>query len=143
MSYNERPFSDDEKDSIISDYEMKQKKLYRRGKLIVTTIAISNVVIEILGSVFVSFNVIQLIVQIAFSIALYWGVRWVRWLFVIGSALNVFFALQMLYFFIDIGESIPILLGVILILDVVYAVGTGVLLIFSKSVSEFLYGQRT
>lgn len=119
-------------------YKDDIQKRYYRGKLIVYSIAICNVIITLLSNISGDFNIMHIIVQSGFSIALLIGKNWARWLFVFGSISAVLFTLYILPFIVNMGKQVPI----IFVVTPIEAVISGSLLVFNKSVSEFFYDKQ-
>lgn len=63
------------KEQALRNFEIKQERQMRIGRIIVFIIALVNIISSIF-SAFVEFNFISLIVQIALSIALFSGVTY-------------------------------------------------------------------
>ena len=139
---DEKNISALEKKKMIEEYEKRTIKRYRFGKVAVFTIATLNIIFTILSNIIGSFNIFNIIIQISLSVALFMGVRWVRWFFVAGSVLSIGFTLYALMNLLGQGE---IYIGYIIfmILSLIEAAVSGGLLAFNKGVSEFLYSQRT
>lgn len=116
----------------------RQAKQFKRGKTIVYTIAILNVVMAIVSFV-LNFNILSLIIQIVLAICLIAGVTWVRYLFAAGAALAVFISIQLLV--VSVSEG---LIGLIIYSFIVmaYCSISSFLLFKSEAVSEFLYAQK-
>ena len=98
-----------------------------------------NVIFSLIINITISFDIISLIIQFLFSVGLYRGIRWIRWLFVIGElsgALVMFLLSFNLLTTYQFGINIfAFFMGIVLGIN-------GLLLIFNKGVSEFLYSQR-
>ncbi len=139
---DEKNISALEKKKMIEEYEKRIIKQYRFGKVAVFTIATLNIIFTILSNIIGSFNILNVIIQISLSVALFMGVSWVRWFFVAGSVLSIGFTLYALMSLLGQGE---IYIGYIIfmILSLIQAAVSGGLLAFNKGVSEFLYSQRT
>ncbi len=141
----EQEYSAEEKQQMIEHYKKSQDRLYVQGKIIVFVIATLNV-IGAIGSAFVDFNIISLIIQIALSISLFCGVSWVRYFFAVGACLSCFYTLYLLLVGIDFStansNSGKYLLIAYLIFMLIYSITSTIVLFKSKSVSEFLYAQK-
>ncbi len=130
--------SEQERENALKEFDAKQDRLYKRGRIIVTSIVILNIILTIISSYF-NFNIFSLIVQVVMSVALYLGSKWARYLFIFGSAISV---LTLLYAMTIISTvEIPVILITLLICDLIYSIFCCVLLFASKGVSEFLYSQ--
>jgi hypothetical protein len=119
-------------------FQAAQERMYHTGKAIVFTIATLNIILSVI-SFFTDFDFISLIVQIALSIALYRGVRWVKYLFAAGSVISV---ILILYAFTSGNFDMPNVLIGFLIFCLIFSVFSAIFLFVSKSVSAFLYAQR-
>ena len=128
----------EEKQKAIKEFEAKQVRQYKTGKVIVFMIAAINIIMAFI-SAFTSFNLLSLIVQVALSIALFMGVSWVRYLFAIAAAMNVIF---ILFALINTAVGLPVYLIIISLLIIAYSVASSLLLLINKSISEFLYSQK-
>ena len=139
---DEKNISALEKKKMIEEYEKRIIKQYRFGKVAVFTIATLNIIFTILSNIIGSFNILNVIIQISLSVALFMGVSWVRWFFVAGSILNIGVSL---YVLMNLLGEWEIYIGYIIftILSLIQAAVSGGLLAFNKGVSEFLYSQRT
>ena len=135
----EKEYSATEKQQALEALEKKQNRLYIQGKIIVFVIAILNIV-SAAASVFIDLNLITLIVQIALSIALLCGVSWVRYFFAIGAGLSAFLSLYLLCVYMDFSVHLGI--AIYLMITMIYSIVSCVVLLVSKSVSEFLYVQK-
>lgn len=119
-----------------------QERLYARGRAIVWTIAVLNVLGGLL-SFFTQWNVIALAVQIVLSVALVRGVSWVRYLFAVGAALSSLWMLGALLGGVSAETTVGrVWLTLLIGLYLGYSVASCVCLFASKAVSEFLYAQK-
>ena len=136
--HDEETLTDAQKQQMILEYEINQQRRYQTGKVIVWVIAMINIVGSIVNFVLMLTGFFNLLVQIAFSIALICGVAWVRYLFAIGAAIGAVVVL------ITIGYVMQGHMGLAIFLLAygAYSVICSILLFANKSVSEFLYGQR-
>ena len=112
------------------------------GKIIVFTIGIisfisSLVLIFLHGFTFVVLTAV--IIQAVFSCALISGVSWIRYLFAISAFLNIIPSLKAVLEFIN--QPYPLALTLFILLTL-YQTACGILLIFNKSVSEYMYAQK-
>ncbi len=129
-----------EEQQVLDELEKNQNRLYKQGKIIVSVIAISNIIGAVV-SAFVNFNLLLLIVQIILTIALICGVSWVRYLFAVSAGLNSFLSLSLLFGYLDFQAVNPAVVTYIVLL-LVYSIASCVVLFASKAVSEFLYTQK-
>ena len=132
--------SKEEKETEYQGFLMRQERRYKWGKGIVYALAAMNVLASA-GSMVLDFSfrtLFSLAVQIALSIALCCGVRWVRWLFVAGSALGAAGMLRLIFLpeFWEAGSAFLIIYA---FSALALSAATALLLIFSNAVREFLY----
>ncbi|MBE6024678.1 MAG: hypothetical protein E7231_16140 [Cellulosilyticum sp.] len=126
----------------IGAYEVNMRSHYDKGKLIVWLIAICNVIFSLLSNILGSFDVRSILIQVGLSTTLVIGVNWIRWLFVINAILDLVVGI---YIYASIAEVIrQNSKGAIIVLIIinVQSIITGIVLTFSKSVSEFFYERR-
>ncbi len=128
----------EEREQEYNRYLARQERQYTMGRAIVFSIASINVIFAIL-SAFTDFRFFSLIIQVAMSIALFAGVTWVRYLFVIGSALSI-----LLSFMVIAGYAAEMPWGVLLltVIQMGFSAGSAILLLRSNAVSDFLYSQK-
>lgn len=130
-----------EREVEYEQFRKRQEKQQKTGYIIILVIALGNVLASLI-SLAVSFNggsLFGLILQIVFSIALFNGVVWVRYLFAIGAALQTFIIIVVLSQGLF---TLPIAVTTLLFLYIALSAATCGLLLRSTAVSEFLYGQR-
>ncbi|BBH20065.1 hypothetical protein Back11_14100 [Paenibacillus baekrokdamisoli] len=131
--------SKEEREHQYNLYLAKQKRQYRLGQIIVSSISIINV-ISALISAFVNFSFFSLLIQVIVSIALFAGVTWIRYLFVVGAVLSIILNLMLLT-----SEYVSMMtqgLMIVTVFQMIYAALASFLLLKSNSVSEFLYSQK-
>jgi len=143
--YNiEKKLTDEQKQQYLMEYRQKQERTFRTGKIIVAVLAITNVIVGVANFIvmpFSFFSIVVLILEIIFSIALYCGVAWVRYLFVIVSAYQAFVSFMSIFELNSYGGVSAewyLLFTAILVYNIAFVI----LLFVNRSVSEFLYGQR-
>ena len=140
MYNNEEYISEQDKQKMIDEYEQTSAKQLLTGKIIVCVIAVSSFIFSTISNILFDFNVFDILISYAMAIALFCGVRWIRWLYVASAFISC------LTFFSVLASSstdIPALGWFIITLGTAYDLVCGVLLAFNKSVSEFLYHQQT
>lgn len=133
--------SEEEREAELRQFRKRQQRQQKIGYMIILVIALGNVVASLV-SLFANFNggsLIGLILQIIFSIALFNGVAWVRYLFAIGAALQTFI---LIVAFSQGIATLHIAVSILLLLYLGFSAATCILLLRSTAVSEFLYGQR-
>ena len=141
MYRDEEEISEKEKEAMIKENNLKIEKRYQRGKILVSVIAICNVVFVLWSNIVGSFNIVGVIIQIALSVALFRGVSWVRWFFVAGSALNVISIIYVLNILFTTGKELPTTLIVISALSAFQSIAGGIILAIDRGVSDFLHEQ--
>lgn len=120
-------------------FEVRQQQQYRIGHIIVYSIASIHMISTIV-SAFISFNFISFIIQLVLVIALFAGVTWVRYIFVVGAVLSIFIGFTI--FASGYGSEMPSGLVWFLVVQMVYSAGASVLLLAHSGVKEFLYAQK-
>jgi len=128
----------EQKEQAMLEFRAGQERRVRVGRRIVLTIAILNIVMSVL-SFFIDFNIISLIVQIALSIALIYGVTWVRYYLAIGFGLS---GIGALYIAGLASVRFPLWAVLFFLAYAIFLFGTCVLLFTSKSVSEYMYAKK-
>ena len=130
--------TNEQKEQMIKDFENKQDKMIRTGKIIVIVIASVNIIMTIITFIG-NFNLFSLIIQIVLSIALLSGVAWVRYLFAVSAAMGTIILLYIL----TSGEvylTTPFV--IISLVAAAYTVICSILLFTSKCVSEYMYAVK-
>ena len=141
MHKPEEKLTGKQKRRALQEHRDKHKRMYQAGKNIVITIAISNIALNILWFVFNTDNLLATLLQIIISIVLCFGIKWARIAFVLLAVMGL------VLMFVQLSDSwvllhTPIALLVFFGAFRVYQIVCSVLLIASKSVSEFLYDQK-
>lgn len=133
--------SREEKQRAFEEYEARQKSRYETGKRLVYLTAGIYTVYGLLDLIlnFSFGGIISFCVEIGLSIALCCGVRWVRWWLAIGNLLSSF--LLLLLAFEAAPEGLPGWFWAFWAVSIAASIITAVLLIWNKSVREFLYQQ--
>lgn len=129
-----------EKDKMIYDSKVKQKKQYTIGKTIILIIAIVNL-IEAVVFYIIGFDIFSILAQICLSIALYFGVVWARYLYAVCAIL---YSIELLYLLADLfstPENPPFGLFLFFIYFI-FTVWRGNVLIWNKNISEYLYYKK-
>lgn len=131
--------SKEEREQEYKDFLVREEKRWRKGRSIVLIIATINALYAVLGAV-INFNLFTLVVQIALSIALYAGVRWVRYWFIFGSFISLVMLVDILIYgaFFMLGSFEQ----AFLIIGLAFSVASCIFLLKSSSVREFLYSQK-
>lgn len=140
--------SEEEKQQAVREYEQRQLRQLQVGRWIVYGIAAGNVIGSFLTQFFVQgvsfFSIAGFVIDVVLSLALCWGVRWVRWLFVATSLYAVLTGLAALFFVPGMSGAgaVPVWMWLALGLRVVWSGASAGLLIWNKGVREFLYQQK-
>lgn len=142
-----------EQTEALLEFESRQRQRIVRGKILVLLLAIAMGVDGLL--VFLRFeNLLSILVSAALAVALYKGVRWVKVLLIVGFGLGVPLTLYMLlqgglYFpSRPLGGAVytPAVLhplpAAAMVLHLAFCLAACLLLLFSRSVKEFLYTQQ-
>lgn len=126
--------SKDEREQEYQAFLEREEHRLKTGRIIVIAIAGINILTAIAGSL-ISFNLFSLLIQSAASIALINRVRWVKYVFIVGSALSVMVNLAIL---IDpYRPNIPPIGIVLGLLNMIFAAASCILLVKSRSVELY------
>jgi len=122
--------------------ERKLKQSIMRGRVIIYTMAILNIPFSF-SLIAIGYPVFYFLIQIGLSIALILGFNWVRVLFGIGSIIAGLSSLNFAISRIRHGRwaEDETIMTIYLIVIIVGLVG-GILLLFSKSVKEFVDNKK-
>jgi len=118
---------------------VKHSAKAREGKIIVVSIATLSIIANVVIIIILFANplrIFQAVIRIAFAIALVRGVMWMRYFYAVGMALAALVAIHGLYSVTNDTSDFLILFYMI---SLAYYIAAGVLLIFSKGVSEYFY----
>ncbi len=131
--------STEEKEQAFQQFLLAQEHRAKVGSWILYGIAGGNVFFS-LSTLILSFSgngLLSLLIQIGFGIALCLGVRWVRWLFIVGCLLGAAGWLMMLG---DISQItlIPGWFWWYFVLHLAFCIASAVLLLRSRCVKEYL-----
>ncbi len=135
-------FSEQEKEYLIKEQEKRENRVLRRGKMLVYMIAIIHILLTVINNIFGDFSLLNIAIQVALSIALVKGVRWVKCFFVVKAPLAICF---FFYIFATIQEYDPMHIWMwgYIFLCFAFEIASGALLAFHKGIREFLYEQYT
>ena len=81
-------------------------------------------------------------IDIALSMALYYGYDWVRYIFVVGTGITALVLCNALFEVLSDLSEISIWLVALTILSILYQVGVCILLLTNKCIKEFMYEQK-
>ena len=137
---------DEKQEAELDAFEQRQMRSFERGKRLVWLIAGVNILFDLIN-IFVSndFQIVQFAVHVALSAALVYGVTWVRYLYAVAGILTVIvtiLALPGLVSLMQVSAVSGIYIAV-LILTVCYSATSAVILLFSKSVKEYMYRTKS
>ena len=132
--------SPQDSEQALQKFKQNQASMQNMGRRIVFVIAAANAIFSFF-SFFQNWNIISLIVQVVLSVALFCGVAWVRYLFIIGSVLGVVVTIAVLPEIMT-DSRVPAGLIILLAANVAFAIASAVLLLANKGVREFLYSQK-
>ncbi len=136
--------SQEEKQRVLRKVERQQDDLFRRGRIIVATIAISYTITTILMDLG-HFNPFVLWLRLCLACTLWWGVFWVRYLFLFFAALSSIEAL--FYFLACFDAPAPTLTWWLTTIFYALALTECILICIalpaSKAVQEFFYVRNT
>lgn len=145
-----KEYTAEEKRQAFKQYEINQIKSYNRGRAIIIAIAAVNMIAALVyliipGSFWA--DLISAFISVALSLALFFGVVWVRYLYAISFGVSAFKYFVAAYITVEemllgnIGQLGYWLIAILVIL-IAYSIVSALLLLVSKSVSEFLYEQK-
>lgn len=137
-----------EKEQAFEEYKLKQEKLYKRGKLIISIIVVFQIVVAFLK--LIAGNYFGFVLNVVLAVALCFGIRWVRYLLAATNLLGVLSSLFMLFNIVTVisNESAQqfVANSQVLLLDQIFSIVVclfiSLTLFFSKAVTEFMYAQR-
>lgn len=137
---------DEKQEAELDAFEQRQMRSFERGKRLIWLIAGINILFDLIN-IFVSndFQIVQFAVHVALSAALVYGVTWVRYLYAVAGILTVIvtiLALPGLVSLMQVSAVSGIYIAV-LILTVCYSAASAVILLFSKSVKEYMYRKKS
>lgn len=141
--YDDDKISTDENKIILEQGEKGLDKHYHNGKIIVLIIAILNVIFSIIGNYIGNWNILNIIVQMGLSLALYNGVRWVWGLFTVCTFFEALFIPFTFLSYINKGITLHVGMLIWIALGYINAAVSFSLLAYNKSVSHFLNDKRT
>ncbi|MBQ8600342.1 MAG: hypothetical protein IJ407_03045 [Clostridia bacterium] len=139
-----------EKEQAFMDYEKKQETQMKRGKTMICLIAGFEIAIAVFNLI-LDFNISQLLIgaiMVGLSVALLSGYTWVRYLFAVSSGLCAFAFFAMLFMVLGdfswVGDTLSggVRLLITSIIGLAVCLTVCLLLLFSKSVKEYMYFKR-
>lgn len=137
---------EEKQETGLDEFEERQRRSFARGKLLVYLIVGINIFFDII-TILISheFQFGKFVLHVALSAALVFGVSWVRYLYAISGILTI----------VAVIMALPELIGLlqfsagsgwlvfVLILTVGYSAVSAGILLFSKSVQEYMYKKKS
>lgn len=137
---------DQKQDAELESFEEQRRRSFERGKTLVWLIAGINILFDII-TILISheFQLIKLVIHVALSAALVYGVAWVRYLYAAVGILTVVVSVLALPEMIRLLHAVPGSgpIAAVLVVTVGYSAATAVILLFCKSVQEYMYGKQS
>lgn len=134
------PDAPEDKQAAYQHFLENQEIMERRGFIIIAVIAAVNVLSSIVSLILGNGNILALILNIVFSIALLAGQSWARVLFFISLILSA--GINLYVFFVGLVSGLPPFTLVLCAICAVFSAAGAVLLLCSKSVREYMYHQK-
>lgn len=137
------PASGAGQDAEMAEFEARQRRMYERGRVLVYLIAGVNILFSAITPLISGeFNLVRLVVHLLLNIALICGFSWVRYLYIAGGVLSILMVLMSLPQLSQLTQ-VPVGPVVVLVLVTLFSIVSTALLIFSKSIKEYMYQRRT
>lgn len=136
----------EKQDAELDQFAETQRRIFKRGKLLVYLIAGINILSDIIN-IYISreFHLIEFVIHVALAAALIYGITWVRYLYaVVGvlTILSIIPALPELVRLIHMSAISGVYI-LILMLPICFIAASAMILIFSKSVKEYMYTKNS
>lgn len=140
--HEEEAVSDAGQEAELGEFEARQRRMYERGKILVYLIAGVNILFDIITP-FLSgeFKPGRSAVHLLLNIALICGFSWARYLNIAGGILSILMVIMALPQLLQLPQ-VPVGPVLVLVLVTLYCIVSTALLIFSKSIKEYLYQRR-
>lgn len=139
--HEEEQVLDAEKQAALEQFETRQKKQYRTGKILVYLIAgihiLSRIVTWLISG---DFKPVGFAVTFLLAAGLICGISWVRYLYIVGDVLLILLVIVAIA--LASLELLPLAPVLILVVIVVYLIVELVLMATSKSIKEYMYQRR-
>lgn len=136
----------EKQEAELDSFEEKQRRNFERGRLLVYLIAGVNILFDIITILITrEFEFLKFVIHIALSVALIYGVTWVRYLYAVFGILTVVVSIMALPGLVGLLQGVTGkgLVVAVLVLTVVYSAVSSVILLFSKSVKEYMYTKKS
>lgn len=142
LEHEEEAVSDAGQEAELGEFEARQRRMYERGKILVYLIAGVNILFDIITP-FLSgeFKPGRSAVHLLLNIALICGFSWARYLNIAGGILSILMVIMALPQLLQLPQ-VPVGPVLVLVLVTLYCIVSTALLIFSKSIKEYLYQRR-
>ena len=133
---------DAETQAELEQFEIRQKKQYRTGKMLVYLLAGIHILFRIMTWLTSGdFKPVGFVVTFLMAAGLVCGVSWVRYLYIVGDVLSILLVIVAIPALASL-ESLPPALVLILLVMVIYLIVDLVLMVASKSIKEYMYRRR-
>ena len=139
--HEEEQTFDAEKRAELEQFEARQKKQYRTGKILVYLIAGIHILFRIVSWLVSDFKPLGFVVTFLLAAGLVCGVSWVRYLYIVGDVLSILLMIVVISYFVS-NELLSPVLVLILAVMALYLIVELVLMIMSKSIKEYMYRRK-
>ena len=139
--HEEEQALDAEKQAELEQFEIRQKKQYRTGKILVYLIAGIHILFRIVSWLVSVFKPLGFIVTFLLAAGLLCGVSWVRYFYIVGDVLLILLMIVVISYFVS-NELLSPVLVLILAVMALYLIVELVLMITSKSIKEYMYQRK-
>lgn len=136
----------EKQEAELDSFEEKQRWNFERGRLLVYLIAGMNILFDIITILITrEFEFLKFVIHVALSVALVYGVTWVRYLYAVSGILTVVVSIMALPGLMGLLQGVTGkgLVVAVLMLTVAYSAASSVILLFSKSVKEYMYTKKS
>lgn len=136
----------EKQEAELDSFEEKQRRNFERGRLLVYLIAGMNILFDIITILITrEFEFLKFVIHVALSVALVYGVTWVRYLYAVSGILTVVVSIMALPGLMGLLQGVTGkgLVVAVLMLTVAYSAASSVILLFSKSVKEYMYTKKS
>ncbi|MDE7418419.1 MAG: hypothetical protein K2N44_19295 [Lachnospiraceae bacterium] len=137
---------DEKQQAELDEFDERQERSYERGRKLVYLIAGINILSDIV-LIFISqeFQFIKFVIHVALSVALIYGVTWVRYLYIVSGILTILVTIMALPELVSLIRlsAVSGIYVLVLVLTACYAVAMVVILLFSNGVKEYMYRKKS
>lgn len=138
--------SDEKQEAELDEFDDRQRRSFERGRMLVYLIVGVNLLFDII-TIFITheFEFLKFVVHVALSVALLYGVAWVRYLYAASGILTVVVSVMALPGLVSIlnGSAGAVIIVVLLLPITAFSAATAVILLFNKSVQEYMYRKKS